>query len=39
VHGIGIAPGTVVITTRPDALQDGSGVAVAGLPARAPAAK
>lgn len=39
VHGQGVAPGTVVITTRPDALQDGSGVAVAGLPTHAPAAK
>lgn len=39
VHGDGVTPGTVVITTRPDALQDGSGVAVAGAPVRAPAAK
>jgi HlyD family secretion protein len=32
VRGSGIAPGTTVITTRPDALQDGSVVAVAGQP-------
>lgn len=30
VHGAGIGPGTQVITTRPDALQDGSVVAVNG---------
>jgi len=30
VSGAGVEPGTVVITTRPDALQDGSVVAVAG---------
>lgn len=30
VHGEGVRPGTVVITTRPDALQDGSVVAVSG---------
>ncbi len=30
VHGPGIRPGTVIITTRPDALQDGSLVAVNG---------
>jgi len=36
VRGSGVRPGTVVITTRPDALQDGSVVAVSGAP---PAAK
>lgn len=30
VHGSGIGPGTLVITTRPDALQNGSLVAVTG---------
>lgn len=30
VRGPGIGPGTLVITTRPDALQNGSPVAVAG---------
>jgi RND family efflux transporter MFP subunit len=30
VHGAGVRPGTVVITTRPDALQDGSVVAISG---------
>jgi len=30
VRGPGIVPGTIVITTRPDALQDGSVVAIAG---------
>lgn len=30
VHGPGITPGTLVITTRPDALQNGSLVAVTG---------
>ncbi len=39
LHGNGVNVGTVVITTRPDALQDGSVVAVAGAPAREPAAK
>jgi multidrug efflux pump subunit AcrA (membrane-fusion protein) len=38
VHGAGIDPGTTVITTRPDALQDGSVVAVGGPPS-APGAK
>jgi hypothetical protein len=33
-----VQPGTVVITTRPDALQDGSVVAVAGAPSHAGAA-
>jgi multidrug efflux pump subunit AcrA (membrane-fusion protein) len=32
VRGSGIHPGMVVITTRPDALQDGSVVAVSGTP-------
>ncbi|MBC5811495.1 MAG: efflux RND transporter periplasmic adaptor subunit [Candidatus Eremiobacteraeota bacterium] len=32
VRGGGVRPGTVVITTRPDALQDGSTVAVSGAP-------
>jgi RND family efflux transporter MFP subunit len=32
VRGPGINPGTTVITTRPDALQDGSVVAVGGQP-------
>jgi len=35
VHGSGVRPGTVVITTRPDALQDGSVVAVSGGPPNA----
>ena len=30
IHGSGIAPGTTVITTRPDALQDKSIVAISG---------
>jgi multidrug efflux pump subunit AcrA (membrane-fusion protein) len=33
VRGGKIDPGTVVITTRPDALQDGSVVAIGGPPA------
>ena len=37
IRGAGVTPGTVVITTRPDALQDGSVVAVAG-PGGAPPA-
>jgi HlyD family secretion protein len=32
VRGSGIGPGTTVITTRPDALQDGSVVAIGGQP-------
>jgi hypothetical protein len=32
VRGSGIHAGMVVITTRPDALQDGSVVAVSGTP-------
>jgi len=32
VRGGGMRPGAVVITTRPDALQDGSTVAVGGAP-------
>jgi multidrug efflux pump subunit AcrA (membrane-fusion protein) len=32
VRGSGIHSGMVVITTRPDALQDGSVVAVSGTP-------
>jgi len=32
VRGAGLTPGTVVITTRPDALQDGSLVAVGTAP-------
>jgi HlyD family secretion protein len=32
VTGAGIGPGTTVITTRPDALQDGSVVAIGGQP-------
>ncbi len=40
VNGSDVRPGTTIITTRPDALQDGSVVAVAGAgPARAPGAK
>ncbi|GAC1301195.1 MAG: efflux RND transporter periplasmic adaptor subunit [Vulcanimicrobiaceae bacterium] len=40
VTGGGVRPGTVVITTRPDALQNGSVVAVSGAgPANAPGAK
>ncbi|GAC1397065.1 MAG: efflux RND transporter periplasmic adaptor subunit [Vulcanimicrobiaceae bacterium] len=39
VHGSGVRPGTVVITTRPDALQDGSVVAVSGATPRGPVAK
>ncbi len=40
VHGAGVRPGTTVITTRPDALQDGSVVAVSGAaPKSARAAK
>jgi len=38
VRGPGIEPGTVVITTRPDALQDGSVVAIGGQPGAPPAA-
>jgi membrane fusion protein (multidrug efflux system) len=45
VSGAGVEPGVAVITTRPDALQNGSKVAVAGAPrasgapgAKAPAA-
>jgi multidrug efflux pump subunit AcrA (membrane-fusion protein) len=38
ISGKGIEPGTDVITTRPDALQDGSKVAVAGQPPASPAA-
>ena len=30
VRGPGVQAGTTIITTRPDALQDGSGVAIAG---------
>ena len=33
ITGSGVRPGTVVITTRPDALQNGSVVAVVGAPA------
>jgi HlyD family secretion protein len=33
-----VQPGTVVITTRPDALQDGSVVAISGAPGTAPKA-
>jgi HlyD family secretion protein len=36
ISGSGIAAGTTVITTRPDALQDGSVVAIGGQPAAAP---
>jgi len=40
VRGAGVRPGTVVITTRPDALQNGSVVAVSGAaPGRTAAAK
>lgn len=38
IRGAGITPGTVVITTRPDALQDGSVVAVSGQPGAPPPA-
>ncbi|MGH7727915.1 MAG: efflux RND transporter periplasmic adaptor subunit [Vulcanimicrobiaceae bacterium] len=37
VTGNGVSPGMAVITTRPDALQDGSLVAVAGVPPASPA--
>ncbi|MBV9102260.1 MAG: efflux RND transporter periplasmic adaptor subunit [Candidatus Eremiobacteraeota bacterium] len=37
VRAPGIVPGTVVITTRPDALQDGSVVAIAGSGGSGPA--
>jgi HlyD family secretion protein len=39
VSGAGIAPGTTVITTRPDALQNGSVVAIGGQPPGGPGAK
>jgi len=39
VTGSGVRPGTTVITTRPDALQDGSVVAVAGAGPGAPGSK
>ena len=39
VRGAGVRPGTVVITTRPDALQDGSVVAVSGATPGARSAK
>ncbi len=39
VHGSGVRPGTTVITTRPDALQDGSVVAVSGATPGARSAK
>ncbi len=38
VTGSGIGPGTTVITTRPDALQDGSVVAIGGAPPGGPPA-
>lgn len=38
VTGAGVGPGTVVITTRPDALQDGSVVAVGPPPGAGPPA-
>ncbi|MEO6990392.1 MAG: efflux RND transporter periplasmic adaptor subunit [Candidatus Baltobacteraceae bacterium] len=37
ISGVGVQPGTVVITTRPDALQDGSVVAIGGQPGAPPA--
>jgi len=36
VRGAGVRPGTVVITTRPDALQDGSVVAISNAPSSQP---
>ncbi len=38
ISGSGVSSGMTVITTRPDALQDGSVVAIGGQPAGAPAA-
>jgi len=38
VTGSGVGPGTTVITTRPDALQDGSVVAIGGAPPGGPPA-
>jgi multidrug efflux pump subunit AcrA (membrane-fusion protein) len=37
IHGAGLSPATIVVTTQADGLRDGAGVAGPGIPTAAPA--